>query len=602
MTSPLPLRKAACLTGVGLLLFGVEGSAQAPEACPQGRISQIEIRSRDPYDEEATSEEAAFDWAFRALNWLHLETREQVIRWELLFSEGSCYDPLRLSETERRLRGLPFLQSASVTPERRGDGTHRVLVETRDSWAISASLGIDLEDGVDLTGLQAAYGNVLGYGLRVQLFRRVFRERLRYGVLGRQTNLVGTGVDAVVHGGETRSGSYVSQSLHKPFQSEFAENAFRQVFARRDDFFSYALPPAAGFTPAYLRYRAEVAQLAYQRRLGPATGRQAVVGVGVSAESFSAPFGPAGTRAVVDGDFDDTVQAPDSIRAVIQPQAAPYSTKRVSLFLGTRDASFETRRGLDAIAAVQDVMVGNELMLTVGPGLAMDEDDHDDVLIRVQGRMGLIGPSHYVMTELDAHARRALGGSPGPRGWRDLVTTVRTDAYWSQTDWSSLYLRARYSAGWRTDRPFQLRLGGRDGVRAYSEDAFPGGRMVLGSMEQRFDLEGLSPGFADLGASIFADAGRMWAGDAPFGRSSGWQTGVGAGLRGAPSGSRRVLRMDVTLPLTDQQEARGVVFRIHAEIFGVLDRRRWPSQVERSRWYGNDPDLSRRVPDPLAGN
>jgi len=126
--------------------------------------------------------------------------------------------------------------------------------------------------------------------------------------------------------------------------------------------------------------------------------------------------------------------------------------------------------------------------------------------------------------------------------------------------------------------------------------------MLFASMEQRFDLESVSPGFADLGAAIFLDAGRMWAGDAPFGRDSGWEAGVGAGLRGSPSGSRQVLRMDVTFPLTDQREVRGIVFRIHAEIFGVLDRRRWPDQVQRSRWYGNDPDLSRRVRDPLAGN
>jgi hypothetical protein len=126
--------------------------------------------------------------------------------------------------------------------------------------------------------------------------------------------------------------------------------------------------------------------------------------------------------------------------------------------------------------------------------------------------------------------------------------------------------------------------------------------MLFASVEQRFDLERVSPGFADLGAAVFVDAGRMWDGDAPFGRDSGWQAGVGAGLRVSPDASRRVLRMDLTLPLTDQREVRGVVFRIHAEIFGVLDRRRWPSQVERSRWYGNDPDLSRPIRDPLAGN
>ncbi|MDX1647162.1 MAG: BamA/TamA family outer membrane protein [Longimicrobiales bacterium] len=602
MTRSLPLRTGRRCAALVFALLIPAAPGQGQEPCSRGRISEIEIRTADPYDEEATADEATFDWAFRALNWLHLETREQVIRWELLFQEGSCLDPLRLSETERSLRGLSFLQSASVTSERLPDGSHRVEVETRDSWALAASVGVELEDGLELTGIQATYGNVLGWGLRAQLFRRSFRERLRRGLLLRHTNVLGTEVDAVVHGGRTLSGDYLSQSLHKPFQDEFADHAVRQVYARRDDFFAYALPPGFGFTPALLRYRAELVELAYQRRLGGPTERQMLLGVGLTSESFSAPLGAEGTRAVVDGGFDESVTAPDSVRAVIATQAAPYATRRTSFFLGARRMRFETRRGLDAITAVQDLAVGDEVLLAVAPGLALWDEDHADLLLRLQGRVGLLGSQQYSMTRFDVQGRRAFVGAPGPSGWRDVVGSVRTDGYWTYSSWASLYGRARYSLGWRTDRPFQLTLGGRDGIRAYSEDAFPGSRLLFLSLEQRFNLEAVSPGFADLGAALFVDAGQTWAGDAPFGADSGWQAGVGLGLRGAPAGARRVIRMDLTLPLTDRGEVRGVAFRISAEIFGVLDRRRWPSQIERSRWYGNEPDMSRRVPDPLAGN
>ena len=574
----------------------------AQEACPWGRIAQIEIRSLDPYDEDATAPEATFDWAFRALNWLHLETRERVIRWELLFSEGECYDPLRLSESERNLRSLRFIQSASITSESLEDGSRRIEVVTRDNWAISASVGVDLEGGVNLTGVQAGYGNVLGYGLRAQLFRRSFRERLRRGVLARHVNLFGSGVDALAHGGETLAGDYFSQSLTMPFRNEFGAYAFRQAYARRDDFFGYSLPPHMGFTPAFLRYRAELLDLSFQARLGPRTGRVAVVGLGLSRESFDTPFGVEGVRAVVDGDYDGSVPAGDTVRAVVELQAAPYGVGRVTAYLGMRKVRFETRGGLDGIRALQDLMVGQDVILSAGPGFAVDGTDHRDVLLRLQSRIGYIGPSYYGMTRLDVHGRRALRPSPGPGGWRDLVGVVRTDFYWTHNDWSSLYLRGRVSGGWNTDRPFQLTLGGRDGVRAYDEDAFPGGRLLFLSAEQRFDLERFSPGFADLGAAAFVDGGRMWGGDAPFGEPSGWQSGVGIGLRGSAEGARRVMRMDLTLPLGDQRSARGVVFRVYGELFGVLDRRRWPSQIERSRWYGSDPDLSRRVPDPLAGN
>lgn len=421
-------------------------------------------------------------------------------------------------------------------------------------------------------------------------------------MIARHTNLFGTRVDAIVHGGRTRSGRYFSQSLQKPFLSAFGDRAFRQVIARRDDYFGYALPPELGFSPAYLRYRAELWELAYQARLGRPTGRRAILGVGISGESFDAPFGAEGARAVVDGIFSESAVASDAVRAELSRQASPYATKRLSLFLGLRDARFDARRGVDAIQAPQDLFIGSDLTLTLAPGFSISPGDRSDLLTRLKGRFGFMGDRTYLLTRLDVHARRAAGDGPEPDGWRDIVGSLRTDAYWTQRDWASLYLRAGMSGGWRTERPFQLRLGGREAIRAYDEDAFPGGRLLFVSAEQRLTLDRLSPSFADLGAALFADAGRMWAGDAPFGRTSGWESGIGVGLRASPAGARQVFRVDALLPLTHQRHARGVVLRVYAEIFGVIERRRWPSQVDRSRWYGNDLDLSARIPDPLAGN
>ena len=47
---------------------------------------------------------------------------------------------------------------------------------------------------------------------------------------------------------------------------------------------------------------------------------------------------------------------------------------------------------------------------------------------------------------------------------------------------------------------------------------------------------------------------------------------------------------------------QGVIFRLYTELFGLLDRRSWPTQTERSHWYGLDPDLTERPVNPLAGN
>ena len=54
-----------------------------------------------------------------------------------------------------------------------------------------------------------------------------------------------------------------------------------------------------------------------------------------------------------------------------------------------------------------------------------------------------------------------------------------------------------------------------------------------------------------LGLATFADAGRVWAGDAPFGVSSGVKAGVGAGLLVAvPPQSKRLWRLDFAVPVS----------------------------------------------------
>ncbi len=153
------------------------------------------------------------------------------------------------------------------------------------------------------------------------------------------------------------------------------------------------------------------------------------------------------------------------------------------------------------------------------------------------------------------------------------------------------------------DRPFQLTLGGREAVRGYNEDAFPGARRLLATLEQRLPFPRFDISFMDLGLAAFVDAGKVWAGDVPYGVTSGWEAGVGVGIRmGIPAGGQNVLRADLGLPLTGQREEKGVVFRLYTELFGLLDRRAWPTQTERSRWYGVDPDLTMRPVNPLAGN
>src|SRR5262249_61989789 len=106
---------------------GGAGRATPQEAL---RIGEIRINSPDVF----SPEEAGRGWFYRAANTIHVETRPDVIRKLLLFQSGDVYDRLLLEQTERNLRALRFIKSASVTAGPPHDGLVDVDVVTPDSW------------------------------------------------------------------------------------------------------------------------------------------------------------------------------------------------------------------------------------------------------------------------------------------------------------------------------------------------------------------------------------------------------------------------------------------------------------------------------------
>ena len=104
----------------------------------------------------------------------------------------------------------------------------------------------------------------------------------------------------------------------------------------------------------------------------------------------------------------------------------------------------------------------------------------------------------------------------------------------------------------------------------------------------------------DLGIVSFADLGKVWGQEVPYGVDSGWRSSLGIGIRtNLPGGAIRTMRADFTLPLSGDRDTHGVFFRFYTEIGGLLQSPKRPGQAERSRWSGIDTDLT--VSQPSGG-
>lgn len=593
------LRRAVLPAAIVPVFLASASPAEAQEACPQGRITSIFVDNHAIFDPDDLSSDRPFVWAYRLANTLHVRTSDSFLRSELLVEEGDCYDPALVEESERLLRLYPFISTVDVFGIEQPGGDWHVLADTKDEWTTKLNVRMNFEEGLEFRGVDLTEENLLGRGILLGAFLREHDERFDRGATVFTPRLGGTRLDARLSAGRTRIGRFLEESLYYPFVGEFGRLAGRQIYLNRQDVFAYSLGvmnPAAGETThVLLPVDEERVEVTLAGRLG-SPGNLTTFGLGVSNEALEFPSFPGGVE-VVRGDFNDPEAATPEQTAEIERHTLHSSATRLNLMVGQRNVRYQPRRRLDAISGVQDIAVGTDAGLTLGRSVgafSREEDQPDDLYARLRFSAGAVSRAFVMSGGFSVEGRQVFAGGPGDGGWRDVLAEMDLLAYWQPPSLPAhtFFARVDGAGGWTMDQPFQLTLGGGAGVRGYHETDFPGGRRVVASVEDRIAVAWPAPDLIDLGFTLFADGGRMWAGDAPFGFDSGWRGSVGGGVRfGFPAGTRGVVRADLAFPLGAGAGLGDVVLRVSlADLVGLAGGLHDP-QLRRSRRITVGPDV-----------
>src|SRR3954469_8506953 len=162
-----------------LALFGFAvAAALSAQTEPPLRIGTITIHPLDVYSDA----EAGHGPLYKLADRLHIETRKSVIEKFLLFREGDPYSASRLAETERNLRTLGFLKSASVVASEPHDGVVDVTVITQDSWSIAPETQAGSKGGKSTVGATLSETTLPGLGKDLELGWQHGVDRSRIGV------------------------------------------------------------------------------------------------------------------------------------------------------------------------------------------------------------------------------------------------------------------------------------------------------------------------------------------------------------------------------------------------------------------------------------
>jgi hypothetical protein len=542
--------------------------AVAPDSCENGRIASVTVDNTSIFDLKDPSLDRRLRWALRTANALHIRTRHSVIRRELLFRQGECYDPFLLAESGRLLRAYRFLNRADVTATLREDGDYDVLVDTQDDWSTRVDLRLRVDQGIRLEGISLNEENFLGSGQRLGAFyfeREVTRE---YGLAYWTPQVAGTRWDLSLAFGRTRPGSFVREEIAYPFLGETGHWGGRQSFHHNDRYFNYITTddPDLRAPHILLPLREKFFDVAVVRRIGD-RGNMALLGAGLSYHQLTYP---GDVEIAPEGDFDHRIPADSAQAATVAQHSEEINKPRFSVLLGHRNVWWVERRGLDALRGLQDVKLGAEAGLALSRSIPWLESDSDLAVTFTLYTAMNIGDG-LVVTRGRADVRRDLEAPASVAEWEDVYADGEVLAYWQfgSVPRHTLFFRAGGIGAWNTRTPFQLTLGGDRALRALDSERFPGGRRALFTLEHRYYVGGPFRKAFDLGTTVFADVGKIWAGDVPFGMDSGWRSSAGIGLRGAfPAESRATYRIDFAWPI--EKGTRLGDFRVRFSIGDLL--------------------------------
>lgn len=133
--------KKLCLVIFALFTANVFAENDSiPASTGSFKIDSIKYDIGDAFDD--SKYHTKYDkWAYDFLNWIHIETRESVIRKLLLFNVGDEIDSIKIQESERFLRTQNYLSDAKITLENE-NGKNIANVHTSDNWTLAIPVGL----------------------------------------------------------------------------------------------------------------------------------------------------------------------------------------------------------------------------------------------------------------------------------------------------------------------------------------------------------------------------------------------------------------------------------------------------------------------------
>ncbi len=449
-------------------------------------IQSIELDRLQPFD--STSE---MRWIERVANALHTQTKEFVIRRELLFREGDTVNLDLLEESERNLRRLGYLSNVEIRRDQASDSTVNVKVVTRDNWTLYGYGWFEKQGGITKFGANFSESNLAGLGQNL-----------------------GLGYD---HQSDRRNPNGYSASYYVPrlFSSEWESSV---AYANSEDWRVIALQvdkpfytEASDWSTGIHADRGTVKVQRYENGIATSTRflnfqSQDLWGVySLNAGDRKARIGSALVRQRYDQDslFNRTAQ----------------HVTLLDFSFGWMERSFLKETYLNSLGVIEDVPVGFAGSAVAGKDLV----DPRLSYFLLQSLFSVVSGNFF------ASGGAGIQGYRSGASFRDVTfSAALTLAFKTHhSGVAAANFTGTFGSNWTPGA--QLYLDSRNMLRGIPAYALSGNRRLTFNLEDRLD-NGLEFWYFKTGSVFFLDGGMIWMEGSPVSRAR-FSKSAGYGIR-----------------------------------------------------------------------
>jgi hypothetical protein len=500
-------------------------------------IGEVEIDVRDIFDQSDPRENRGL---YRLADRLHVTTRPESIRAQLLFKSGDRYLGRKLAETERNLRLLAYLYDARVVPVRFKDGMVDVKVTTKDVWTLSPGISFGRTGGTNSSNENISDTNILGTGKSLQFGHTVTVDRISNGVNWADPNVLGSRWTTALAFVDSSDGHQRTLQVAHPFYSLDTQGEVNIL--------------ASAYNRTVSRYN-----------LGNIVDQ-------FNDDESSYELSGGVSKGLKDGwvtrwtfgmRYDKNLFVPTPVTSLPALRLPPDRTLSYP-FVGFDVIQDDYRKvaDLNQIGRTEDLYFGTEVSGEVGYTSTIFGADRDALMLAAKARSSFEFPHAQFVFLTGTFSSRIEQGDP-----RNLIATGTATYYlrWLP-DWV-FYSNLSATTTDALDPDMQLLIGGDSGLRGYPLRYESGSSRFLWTVEQRFYTDWYPFRLARVGGAIFSDVGRTWGRGSIGNSEPGLLKDVGAGLRlgNTRSGLGNVLHIDVAVPLEQLSGIKSVQLLIQTQ-------------------------------------